>query len=252
MALKCDQLLHDFILQLADNALILGHRISEWCGHGPQLEQDIALSNIALDHVGQARMYYQLAASLEEGATEDTYPYTRDIRGFKNLLILEQENRDFGYTLARSFYYDHFHVHFLEMLKNSGKKELSEIAAQAVKEVRYHCRYSADWIKRLGDGTEESHQRIQKAIDDLYMYTGEFFIESPADVYFRENYKFDITSLEKNWRESIKNILSEATLQMPEDVYPQRGGKTGFHTEKLGFVLSDLQFMQRAYPNMEW
>jgi len=252
MALNCDPLLHQYILQLADNALILGHRVSEWCGHGPALEQDIALSNIALDHIGQARLYYQLAASFDEGATEDTYPYTRDILGFRNLLLLEHENKDFAYTMARAFYYDHFHLILLNQLKKSSHKGISEIAAQAEKEVKYHCRYSSDWILRLGDGTEESHRRIQQALNDLHMYTGEFFKESNADIYFKENFNVVLGDLEDTWNKMINNVLTEATLKTPSSSWYQDGGKNGKHTEKLGFLLAELQYMQRAYPNMTW
>ena len=244
--------LHDFILQLADNSLILGHRISEWCGHGPALEQDIALSNIALDHVGQARMYFQLAATFEEGKTEDDYAYMRDGLEFKNLLILEQENKDFGWTIVRSFYYDHFHLLLLEALQQCGFKPLEEIAAQAVKEVRYHCRYSADWIRRLGDGTEESHARVQKSVDDLYAYTGEFFNKSEADQYFEEEFGIDISSCNNKWKETIRDILTESTLTVPVDAWFHEGGKQGRHTEKMGFLLAELQHVQRSYPNMQW
>lgn len=244
--------LHDFILQMADNALILGHRISEWCGHGPVLEQDIALTNIALDHVGQARMYYQLAATMEEGVTEDTYAYLRDSRAFKNLLLLEQENKDFGYTIARSFYYDQFHLLLLEQMKQIEHKGLSEIAAQAIKEVKYHLRFSSEWIKRLGDGTEESHQRIQKALNDWYMYTGEMFNPSEADDYMNKTYGLSIESIKESWHSHILEVLNIATLKKPEATYFQEGGKKGVHTEKHGFILTELQFMQRAYPNMTW
>ncbi len=252
MAIHCNPLLHQFILQLADNALVLGHRISEWCGHGPVLEQDIALANIALDHIGQARMYYQLAASFEDGATEDSYPYQRDVRGFRNLLLLEMENKDFGYTLTRSFFYDQFHYLLLEAIIQSDHKALKEIASQAIKEVRYHCRYSSDWMKRLGDGTEESHQRVQKAVDAFYMYTGEFFMPSAADEYMAAEFNINIESIKEKWLENIQAVLQESTLAMPQDTWFQKGGKTGVHTEKLGFLLAELQYIQRAYPNMNW
>ena len=252
MALKVDQHLHDFFLQMGDNSIVLGHRISEWCGHGPQLEQDIALANIALDHVGQARMYYQLAATVDEGKTEDSYPFTRDVTEFKNLLLLEHENVDFGYTMARSFYFDHFHLLLLEQIIQSDHTELSQIAAQAIKEVKYHVRYSSEWIKRLGDGTEESHKRISKALQDLYVFTGEFFKPSKADNYVLETFKIDINTLQDKWKDRISEILTEATLAMPISDWFQNGGKNGIHTEKLGFLLAEMQFMQRAYPEMEW
>lgn len=242
----------DFIIQLGDNALILGHRLSEWCGHAAAIEQDIALSNIALDHVGHARMYYQLAASHEAGKTEDSYAYLRDARAFKNLLILEHENVDFAYTIARSFFYDQFHYLLLEALIKSDFAPLANIAAQAIKEVQYHCRFSAEWLKRLGDGTELSHQKMQAAIDDIYMYTGEFFIPSEADEFMKTNYGLNVEDLQASWKERIQSIIAEATLKLPEQKVFQKGGKQGLHTEKLGLLLAELQFMQRAYPNMEW
>lgn len=245
--------LHDFILQLGDNALVLGHRLSEWCGHGPALEQDIALANIALDHVGQARMYYQLAASIEgNNKTEDSYPFERDIRGFKNVLLLEHENVDFAYTIARSFYYDYFHYLLLQQLCEIAYTPIAEIAAQAIKEVKYHNRYSGDWIRRLGDGTEESHIRIQKAIDDLYVFTGELFIPSEADLFMKENYNVDIVGFLPNWKSYITDVLLESTVKLPENTFAQKGGKTGIHTEKFGYLLAELQYMQRAYPNSTW
>ena len=247
-----DQSLHDFILQMADNSLILGHRISEWCGHGPVLEQDIALTNIALDHIGQARMYYQLAATMEEGKTEDDYAYLRKEHEFKNLLLLEHENVDFAYTIARSFFFDYFHFLLLESLSKSSQEALAEIAAQSIKEVSYHVRYSSDWIRRLGDGTEESHQRMQKAIDDLYIFTGEFFILSEADMYMNNTYKLGWDQLQSRWIQKIKSILDEATLRLPHEEWFHKGGKKGIHTEKLGFILAEMQHMQRAYPNMTW
>ena len=244
--------LHNYIIQLGDNSLILGHRISEWCGHGPVLEQDIALTNIALDHVGQARMYYQLAATMEPGKTEDDYAYLRTVTEYKNLLLLEQENKDFGFTIARSFYYDQFHLLLLRTLKSCGNKNLSEIAAQAYKEVSYHCRFSSDWIKRLGDGTEESHRRIQRALDDFFPYTAEFFAPSEADNYMTDKYGVDLSKLSSQWSVIIEDIVREATLTMPTTPYPQLGGKQGRHSEKLGFILTELQYMQRTYPNSTW
>lgn len=248
-----DKLTHKFILQLADNELILGHRISEWCGHGPALEQDIALANIALDHVGQSRMYYQLAAEMEgNGKTEDDYPYKRMETSFYNVQLAEHENVDFGYTIVRSFFYDHFYYLLLEQLIGSTHIQLANIAKSAIKEVKYHMRYSSEWIKRLGDGTEESHNRVQKAINDIYGFTGEMFIASEADKHVKTQYGIDIESLKEKWLSSIKEVIAEATLELPETTWFQKGGKDGIHTEKLGYLLTELQYIQRAYPNMEW
>ena len=248
-----DKMLHKFILQLADNELILGHRISEWCGHGPALEQDIALSNIALDHVGQARLFYQMAAEIEgNGKTEDDYPYKRLETSFYNIKLVEHENVDFGYTVVRSFFYDHFYFLLLELLMGCSYTPLSNIAKSAIKEVKYHVRYSSEWVKRLGDGTEESHDRIQNAINDLYAFSGEMFKPSDADKYMKETYGIDCKSLKEKWERMIKEILLEATVQLPETTWFHDGGKNGFHTEKMGYILTELQYIQRAYPNMQW
>ncbi len=248
-----DALVHKFLLQLADNELILGHRISEWCGHGPQLEQDIALANIALDHVGQSRLYYQLAAEMEgNGKTEDDYPYKRLETAFYNVQLVEYENEDFGYTIVRSFFYDHFYFLLLSQLINSPHIQLSNIAKSAIKEVKYHMRYSSEWLKRLGDGTEESHNRVQKAVNDLYIYSGEMFIPSDADVRMKEEFGIDVEGMKGKWMEMINEVISEATLELPETTWFHKGGKNGVHTEKLGFILTELQYLQRVYPNMEW
>lgn len=248
-----EKMLHKFILQLADNELILGHRISEWCGHGPQLEQDIALANIALDHVGQSRMYYQLAADIEgNGKTEDDYPYKRLETSFYNVKLVEHENIDFAYTIVRSFFYDHFYYLLLEQLKTCTYAPLANIANSAIKEVKYHLRYSSEWVKRLGDGTEESHHRIQKAFNDLYEFTGAMFKPSDADKYMKETYGIDCTSIQEKWLTMINEVMMEATVNLPETSWFQEGGKNGIHTEKLGYILTELQYIQRVYPNMQW
>jgi ring-1,2-phenylacetyl-CoA epoxidase subunit PaaC len=248
-----DELTHKFILQLADNELILGHRISEWCGHGPQLEQDIALANIALDHVGQSRLYYQMAAEMEgNGKTEDDYPYKRLESEFYNVQLVEHENIDFGYTVVRSFFYDQFYFLLLEQLMKSSHIQLMNIAKSAIKEVKYHLRYSGEWMKRLGDGTEESHERIQNAVNDLYPYTGEMFLASEADKHVKETFGVDIEKIQTKWKQSVSDIISEATLTLPDTTWFHKGGKDGVHTEKLGYLLTELQYIQRAYPNMEW
>ncbi len=248
-----DKQVHKFILQLADNELILGHRISEWCGHGPALEQDIALTNIALDHVGQARLFYQLAAEMEgNGKTEDDYPYKRLETSFYNVQLVEHENIDFGYTIVRSFFYDHFYYFLLDQLTKSKHTALANIAKSAIKEVKYHLRYSSEWMRRLGDGTEESHRRVQQAVHDLYPYTGEMFLPSTADEHMKEAYGIDCASIKEQWLTAVKEILHEATLELPDGSWFHKGGKEGVHTEKLGYILTELQYIQRAYPNMQW
>ena len=234
-------------LHLGDNALILGHRISEWCGHGPVQEQDIAMTNIALDLIGQAKMYLDLAAELEgKGNDHDHLAYKRDVLDFKNLLITEIPNGDFADSIARQFFFDQWHFLLLSELSNSSNDRLKEIAQKALKEVTYHKRWSSEWVVRLGDGTAESKEKMQRAIDDIWFYTGEAFM--PA------KYEEGIlpTGLKDTWMKNVKVILEEATLMMPADEWMQDGGKTGKHTEYLGFILAEMQFLPRAYPDATW
>ena len=234
-------------LHLGDNTLILGHRISEWCGHGPVLEQDIAMTNIALDLIGQAKMYLDLAAELEgQGNDHDHLAYKRDVLDFKNLLITEIPNGDFADTIARQFYFDQWHFLLLSELSNSSNDRLKEIAQKALKEVTYHKRWSSEWVVRLGDGTAESKEKMQRAIDDIWFYTGEAFM--PA------KYEEGIlpSGLKDTWMKNVKATLEEATLIIPEDEWMQDGGKTGRHTEYLGFLIAEMQFLPRAYPDATW
>ncbi|RQO30711.1 phenylacetate-CoA oxygenase subunit PaaI [Taibaiella sp. KBW10] len=264
----------NYILQLADNALIIGHRISEWCGHGPILEQDIAITNTALDHLGQARSLFQYAAevyndltpearqsaftnlNLPEGqeADEDTLPYLRDAWDFKNALLLEQDNKDWAYTIARSFYYDQFAVLHYTALKNSKDVVIAAIAEKSLKEAKYHLKWSSEWVIRLGDGTPESHAKIQEAINELWAYSGELFIPSEAEKdMIAGSIATPMEHLKTEWLSNIYTVLSEATLSMPDaNAWMHTGGKTGTHTEHMGFILTQLQYVQRAYPNMSW
>jgi ring-1,2-phenylacetyl-CoA epoxidase subunit PaaC len=234
--------------------LILAQRLSELCGHGPTLETDMALTNISLDLFGQTRGYYQYAAKLSnDGKTEDDFAFLRKEREYVNVLLVEQPNRDFAYVIARQFLFDHFHLMLMEGLQNSKDETLSAIAQKAVKEVRYHKRFSSDWIKRLGDGTEESHQKIQEAINDLWRYTDEFFQMTEAEKTAAENgIGVDISQFRESYYENISQVLKEATLAIPEEKYFQKGGKKGIHSEHLGYILADMQFMQKTYPNMKW
>lgn len=245
-------LLKDYFLQLGDNALILGHRMSEWCGHGPQLEEDIAMTNIALDLIGQARLYYQHVAMFEDGKTEDDFAYLRKEHDFKNVLLVEYPNVDFAYTVVRSFCFDSFHFYLLEALQDCVYEPLANIAKQAIKEVSYHRKHMATWMLRLGDGTEVSHQKVVEAISDLWPYTGELFTNSEADTFMFENYGIDLKSIQDKWVASVDIVFEKATVEKPEDAWMQKGGKQGVHTENMGFILADLQYMQRAYPNMKW
>ena len=247
-------LLYKYILGIADNNLILAQRLGELCGHGPNLETDIACTNISLDLFGQTRSYYQYAAKLlGEDKTEDDVAFLRPERDYVNTLLVEQPNTDFGYVIARQFLFDVYHLLFLKGLQNSKDETLVSIANKSIKEVSYHQRFSSDWIKRLGDGTQESHNRIQNAINDLWTYTDELFHQTEADkVMVKKGVGVDVAKLKEAYYNSVSEVLKEATLEIPESNYFQKGGKQGIHTEHLGFLLSDLQYMQRTYPNMIW
>ena len=244
----------EYILHLADDALILGHRNSEWTGHGPILEQDIALSNIALDLLGQARNFYQYAANIQlKGSTEDSFAYHRNEREFKNALLVELPNGDWGKTILRQFLFSAYQFFLYGRLKATQDSTIAAIAEKSLKEVTYHLRWSSEWVIRLGDGTEESHKRMQIALDQLWPYTGELFIPSSYEITAaKENYGTDITLLKTPWLERVHSILQEATLIIPEDSWMQKGGKTGTHSEHLGYLLAEMQYLQRSYPNSEW
>lgn len=246
--------LYNFILGIADNNLILGQRLGELCGHGPNLETDIALTNIALDLFGQTRSYYQYAAKLSEiYNSEDDVAYLRKEREYKNILLVEQPNTHFGFVIARQYLFDVFNYLFVEKLQNSKDETLSAIAKKAIKEVSYHKRFSGDWVKRLGDGTEESNQKMQEAIDSLWQYTNELFEMTETDnVAKKEGIGVNLSELKETYYKEVTEVLKEATLAIPENTYFQKGGKHGIHTEHMGYLLADLQYMQRTYPNMTW
>ncbi|WP_298154345.1 1,2-phenylacetyl-CoA epoxidase subunit PaaC [Flavobacterium sp.] len=243
-----------YIYGIADNALILGQRLGELCGHGPNLEVDIAMTNITLDLLGQTRSYYQYAADIIGGdATEDTLAFLRSEREYKNVLLVEQPNTDFAYSIGRQFLFDAFHLSLLQQLQYSQDETLAAIAKKSIKEVSYHQRFSSDWIKRLGDGTEESHQRIQNAINDLWTFTDELFYQTDADkAMVSEGIGVDVTLLKPEFHAHVAAVLEEATLQVPDMKYFQKGGKQGIHSEHMGYLLADLQYMQRTFPNMNW
>ncbi len=239
----------DYTLHLADNTLILGQRNAEWCGHGPVLEQDIAITNISLDLIGQARNFYQYAAVLTGGGTtEDTLAYLRKEREFKNCLLVEQPNGDWAQTILRQFLFSNYQYHLYQQLQNHSDEQLAAIAAKAIKEVAYHLRWSSEWVIRLGDGTAESNRRINKAIEELWPYTGELFI--PAE--YETAMGIDVDMIQEKWEEKVKAVFEEATLAFPEKIFMQTGGKTGTHTEHLGYILTELQYLQRTYPGAEW
>lgn len=244
----------EYILHLADNGLILAQRLGEWCGHGPVLEQDIALTNIALDVLGQARYFYQYAAEVDgQGKSEDDYAYLRGEREFKNFLLLEQPNGDWAHTIVRQFFYDNFMQLVYTKLLSSTDKQIAAIASKAIKEVNYHLKFSSEWVIRMGDGTEESHERVQNAANTLWEFTGEFFVPTDYDNEMAsQGIAPDVTSLKNEWENRVNEIFVEATLQVPQATWFQSGGKTGVHSENLGLLLTDLQYLQRAYPGASW
>jgi ring-1,2-phenylacetyl-CoA epoxidase subunit PaaC len=249
-----DQARFEYLLRLGDNCLILSQRLSEWCGHGPVLEEDIALTNVALDLLGHARFWLTYAGEVENaGRDEDQLAYLRDAGEFRNLLLVEQPNEDFSQTTARQFYFDTWHYFLLRELKNSSDPRIAEIAEKAAKEVTYHLERSSAWVIRLGDGTEESHRRMQRSIDDLWMYTGELFEADAIDNEMREcGIGADLVSLRGPWMEHVQKTLSEGTLEIPGAEWMQCGGKRGVHSENLGYILAEMQFLQRAYPGAQW
>jgi ring-1,2-phenylacetyl-CoA epoxidase subunit PaaC len=244
----------EYLLRLGDNCLILGHRLSEWCGHAPVLEEDIALANVALDLIGQAKLWLGLAGEVEgKGRDADRLAFLRDAREFRNLLLVEQKNGDFAVTMGRQFLFDAWHYLVLRELGRSADARIAEIAAKAVKEVAYHLERSRDWVVRLGDGTEESRRRMQKAVTTLWPYAGEMFEMDAVDQdLVRQGVAADLAALRQPWLEHVGAALEEATLERPEWGWMQRGGKRGLHSEHLGYLLAEMQFLQRAYPNATW
>ena len=232
---------------MADNTLILGQRNAAWCGHGPVLEQDIAITNISLDLIGQARSFYQYAAEqMGNGATEDTLAYMRTEREFKNVLLTEQPNGDWAQTILRQFFFSTYQFYLYQELISHTDNRLSAIAEKSLKEVSYHLRWSSEWVIRLGDGTDESNRRLRKAMDALWCYTGELFMPAEFEA------GIDLEKLKNSWTSKVKAVLEEAGLSMPENVFMHSGGKLGVHSEEMGFILSELQYMQRTYPGAEW
>lgn len=244
----------DYTLRLADTCVILGQRLSEWCGHGPILEEDIALSNIALDLIGQARMLYAHAAEVEgQGRDEDQLAFLRDCPDFKNILMVEQPNGDFAKTIARQFLFSAFMHPYWAALMTSQDETLAAIAAKAEKEAAYHVRHCAEWVIRLGDGTEESHKRMRNALDELWDYTGELFEKDALEAGLIERgIAVDPETIRTDWDDTVDAVLTRATLDRPSDRYMQTGGREGLHSEHLGHILSEMQFLQRAYPGGTW
>jgi ring-1,2-phenylacetyl-CoA epoxidase subunit PaaC len=243
-----------YTLRLADNALILGHRLSEWIGHAPLLEEELALGNVALDFIGQARALYGYAGEVEgKGRDEDALAYLRDAPDFRNILLVEQPNSDFAHTIVRQFLYSAFMHPLWRALTRSRDATLAAIAAKAEKEVAYHLRHASEWLIRLGDGTAESHRRAQAALDELWPYAGEMF-ESDAveQALIAGGIAADPAPLHEDWQRRVDSVLAEATLTKPAGTWMQSGGRSGRHSEHLGHLLAEMQFLQRAYPGATW
>lgn len=251
--------LFEYLLRLGDNALILSQRLGEWCGHGPALEEDIAMTNVALDLLGEARMWLSYAGEREQlGRDEDALAFHRDSAGFRNVLLVEQPNGagralDFGDTMARQFLFDAWHYLLLQALADSREHRVRGIAQKVVKETAYHLRRSSDWIVRLGDGTAESHRRIQSSIDGLWMYTGELFETDVIDEgAILEAVGCDPGALAEPWNAIVRRVFSEATLRIPSVEWMQSGGKRGLHTEALSYMLAEMQYLPKTYPGTRW
>lgn len=246
--------LFEYVLRLGDDSLILGHRLSEWCGHGPILEEDIAMTNISLDLVGQATSLLGYAGELEgKGRDADALAFLRFDREYKNVLLVEQPNDDFGMTMLRQFFFDAYRKPLFEKLQQSTDQHLAAIAEKSLKETKYHLKHSSEWVIRLGDGTEESNARIQDSLNTLWRYTNELFFTDEVDAELVE--KGIVPSLQEiqnEWNATVTAVLNEATLTIPTNNWKQEGGRKGLHSEHLGYILAELQYMQRAYPNMQW
>lgn len=256
-----NQALIDYNLHLADNALVLCHQNAAWCGHAPNPELDIALTNISLDLIGQARNFYQYAAELinasndpaKDPVTEDTLAHLRNAGDFKNCLLVETPNGDWGQTLLRQFFFSNYQYYLYQQLLNSPDKQMAAIAEKSLKETTYHLRWSSEWVIRLGDGTKESHERMLQALQNLWPYTQELFIPADYENICKENgIGADLAMLKNNWEEKTAAILTEATFELPGSHFAQKGGKTGFHSENMIRLLTEMQFMQRAYPGCNW
>ena len=246
--------LFDYLLRLGDTTLVLAQRLAQWCGKGPTFEEDMALSNTALDLLGQARLWLTYAGEIEgNGRDEDALAFLRDIQDFNNLLLVEQPNGDYATTIVRQFYFDVWHMLLLQQLVTSADARIAEIAAGALKEVTYHRRRSSDLVVRLGDATDESHRRMQNAVDDLWAFTGEMFTPDATDeLIVAQNIGPQLGTLRAPWLTDVTETFCAATLTVPQNTWMQKGGKQGQHTEHLGYLLAEMQFLQRAYPGAKW
>lgn len=246
--------LADYLQRLGDDRLILGHRVSEWCGHGPILEEDIAMANIALDLIGHASSLLALSGEVEgHGRTEDTLAYFREAVQFRNALLVEQPNGDFAMTMVRQFLFDVYSVLLWDQLSKCGHEQLAAIATKSLKEDKYHLRHSSEWVVRMGDGTEESHNRAQRALEELWRFTGELFDRDDVDAAVEAHgITVDHEALRSLWTTMVTDVLTRATLTMPTTTVVRRGGRTGYHTEHLGHLLATMQSVARAHPGASW
>lgn len=251
--MKKEEALYNYTLRLADTNLILGQRLSEWTGHGPYLEEDLALTNIALDITGVAKSLYEYAEQQDNSKTADDLAYFRNERQFMNLLITEQPNGDYAKTMVRQVIMDCFDVYFYLELAKSKDETLAGIAQKSIKEVTYHLRHSSAWLVRFGDGTEESHNRAQDALNNLWQYTGELFEMNEVDeVLIKEGIAVDLSAIKSKWENHITELIAKATLQKPETAYAQTGSRKGLHTEHLGYILAEMQALPRMFPDAKW
>lgn len=249
------ELLVEVLLRLADDRLIHGHRLSEWTGHGPELEEDLALANMALDMIGHAAALYGYAAEIEDKEDEDYYAYFRDDINFKNVAMVELPKGDFSFTMARQFLFSAYSYYlYQQLIEIVEDEQFKGMLQKHFKEIKYHLRHSREWVLRLGDGTKESHQRIQDAFDEIWMYTGELFeLDERDQAAIKENHFVDVQTFKDSWKSLVDDVLEEATLEIPdEDQYMFSGSRQGRHTEHLGRLLSEMQFLRRSYPDAEW
>ena len=246
--------LFKYCLRLGDTSLILAQRNTEWCGHGPFLEEDLALTNISLDLLGQANSILKYAGEVEgKGRSEDQLAFHRNEREFYNTLLTEQPNGDYANTILRQFFCDSFDFYFYSELVNSKDETLAAIAAKSIKEITYHLRHSSSWVERFGEGTEESHTRIQNSMNDLWRFTGELFEMNEVDsILIKEKIAVDLNSIKSKWERKVKEVLENSNIQIPENTFMQRGSREAKHTEHLGFILAEMQSLPRALPDAKW
>lgn len=246
--------LFEYLLRLGDDRLVLGHRMSEWCGHGPILEEDIAMANIALDLIGHANGLLALAGTIEnKGRNEDALAYFRDGVEFRNALMVELPNGDFGFTMLRQFLFDAYSVLLWDALSHAGDERVAALAAKCLKEDKYHLRHSSEWVVRLGDGTEESHTRAQQALNELWRYTGELFAHDAVDdAVAAHGIVVDFDAMQSRWTTMVADVVQRATLELPGETAMRRGGRSGRHTEHLGHMLSEMQIVARSHPGASW